>query len=300
MSVPVLEIKNLSKSYGRIHALDNFSLKVNNGEICGILGPNGSGKTTTLGLILDVLKPDSGSYSWFGERPTHLTRRRVGALLEEPMFYPYLSAVNNLRIVADIKGVSYNGIDTALETVGLGSRKTSKYKTYSLGMRQRLAIAAALLGEPEVLILDEPTNGLDPKGIADIRDLIIDIGKQGVTVLLASHLLDEVQKICSHVVILQKGKKLNEGNVKEVLSASAAFELAAADMPALRKLLEGTGYFSEIKEENGKWVCVVEQDIDPGRLNRLIAEQGIYLTHLSRRKKSLEKYFLDSLNAQNG
>ncbi|NOX85111.1 MAG: ATP-binding cassette domain-containing protein [Chlorobi bacterium] len=300
MDYPVLEIKNISKSYGRIRALDNFSLIVHSGEICGILGPNGSGKTTTLGLILDVLKPDSGGYLWFGEKPTHLTRRRVGALLEQPMFYPYLSAMNNLRIIADIKGVSYNGIDGVLETVGLTSRKTSKYRTYSMGMRQRLAIAAALLGEPEVLILDEPTNGLDPKGIADIRDLIIDIGKQGVTVLLASHLLDEVQKICSHVVILQKGKKLNEGNVKEVLSASAAYELAAADMPELRKILENLGYFSEIKEENGKWLCTLSQEIDPGRLNRLIADQGIYLTHLSRRKKSLEKYFLDSLNAANG
>ncbi len=300
MDYAVLEITNLSKSYGRIRALDNFSLKVNSGEICGILGPNGSGKTTTLGLILDILKPDSGSYLWFGEKPTHLARRRVGALLEEPMFYPYLTAINNLRIIADIKGVSYHGIDAVLETVGLTSRKTSKYKTYSMGMRQRLAIAAALLGEPEVLILDEPTNGLDPKGIADIRDLISDIGKQGVTVLLASHLLDEVQKVCSQVVILQKGKKLNEGNVREVLSTSAAYELVAADMPGLRKILENTGYFSEIKEENGKWVCTLSQEIDPGRLNRLIAEQGVYLTHLARRQKSLEKYFLDSLKTGDG
>ena len=184
--------------------------------------------------------------------------------------------------------------------VGLGPRKSDKYKTYSLGMRQRLAIAAALLGNPDVLILDEPTNGLDPQGIADIRNLIIEIGSQGVTILLASHLLDEVQKICTHVVVLENGKKLSEGNVKEVLSASALYELAAADMEALKDVLEHAGYFAEIKMENGMWVCTLSKEIAADALNRLISEQGIFLTHLSLRKKSMEKYFLDILNAKNG
>lgn len=300
MNSPVLEIRNLSKSYHRIRALDDFSLKVGRGEICGILGPNGSGKTTTLGILLDVLKPDRGEYLWFGQKPTYRTRKRVGALLEGPLFYPYLSAVRNLQIIADIKGVSYAGIGTVLETVGLGPRKSDKYKTYSLGMRQRLAIAAALLGNPDVLILDEPTNGLDPQGIADIRNLIIEIGSQGVTILLASHLLDEVQKICTHVVVLENGKKLSEGNVKEVLSASASYELAAADMEALKDVLEHAGYFAEIKMENGMWVCTLSKEIAADVLNRLISEQGIFLTHLSLRKKSMEKYFLDILNAKNG
>lgn len=296
MNNAVLEIRNLSKSYHRIQALDDFSLKVGRGEICGILGPNGSGKTTTLGILLDVLKPDRGEYFWFGQKPTHRVRKRLGALLEEPLFYPYLSAVRNLQIIADIKGVSHAGIDAVLDTVGLGPRKSSKYKTYSLGMRQRLAIASALLGNPEALILDEPTNGLDPQGIAEIRNLIIEIGSRGVTILLASHLLDEVQKICTHVVVLENGKKLSEGNVKEVLSASAAYELAAADMEALKVILDDTGNFPEIKKENGMWVCTLSKEINADELNRLVSARGIYLTHLSLRKKSLEKYFLDILN----
>ena len=220
MSTPVLDIRNLSKSYGALKALDNFSLEINKGEICGILGPNGSGKTTTLGILLDILKADQGEYYWFGQLPTYKQRQKVGALLESPIFYPYLSASRNLQILAYIKNISYDYIDEVLKTVGLIDRKNHKFKTYSLGMKQRLALAAALLGKPEVLILDEPTNGLDPQGIAEMRELIIKIGQTGTTILLASHLLDEVQKVCTQVVILEKGKKLGEGSVGELLSAT--------------------------------------------------------------------------------
>jgi len=272
---------------------------VNRGEICGILGPNGSGKTTTLGIILDVLKPDAGDFSWFGRKPTHRARKKVGALLESPVFYPYLSAVRNLQIIADIKGIPYSGINEVLESVGLASRKLSKFKTYSTGMRQRLAIAAAMMGEPDVLILDEPTNGLDPQGIAEIRNLIIKIGKQGTTILLASHLLDEVQKVCTHVVVLEKGKKLSEGNVNEALSSSLAFELAASDMQLLRNTLEQTGYFSKITEENKLLIATLLKDIKADELNKMLVKKGVFLTHLARRKKSLEKYFLDVLNEKN-
>jgi len=299
LEVPVLEIKNLSKSYGRLKALDDFSLKVNKGEVCGILGPNGSGKTTTLGILLDVLKQDSGQFLWFGNQPDYRQRLKIGAILEAPSFYPYLSAVANLKIVADIKGIPYDQVDEVLETIGLTQRKNSKFRTFSLGMKQRLAIAAVLLGNPEVLILDEPTNGLDPQGIAEIRDLILSIAKKGVTILLASHLLDEVQKVCSHVVILERGKKLGDGNVTEVLSSSAAFELAAENMDDLNFALIQSGFFAEVKMENDFLIATIEKEITASELNKFLSSKGIYVTHLARRKQSLEKYFLDLLTENN-
>lgn len=293
---PVLEIKNLTKSYGRLTALSAFSLKVFPGEICGILGPNGSGKTTTLGIILDVLKANSGEYLWFGEQPTYTQRQRIGSLLEIPIFYPYLSAVNNLKIVADIKNVSYEKIDELLSVVRLRERKNSKFKTFSLGMKQRLAIAAALIGDPEVLILDEPTNGLDPKGIAEMRELIIDISKRGITIILASHLLDEVQKICSHVVVLSKGKKLSDGKVSDVLNTTPAMELAAKDMDELNLALIQSGLFDEVKKEKDLLVASMKKEVSQEDLNKYLTDKGIYLTHMSVRKKSLEKYFLELIS----
>jgi len=299
LEVPVLEIKNLSKSYGRLKALDDFSLKVNKGEICGILGPNGSGKTTTLGILLDILKPDSGQFYWFGDQPDYKQRLRIGAILEAPAFYPYLSAVRNLRIVADIKNIPYDQVDEVLDTVGLTQRKNSKFKTFSLGMKQRLAIAAVLLGKPEVLILDEPTNGLDPRGIAEMRELILGISAKGVTILLASHLLDEVQKVCTHVVILERGKKLGDGNVGQVLSSSAAFELAAENMDDLNFALIQSGFFTEVKPEKEFLIAIFDKEISAADLNKYLSEKGIYITHLASRKQSLEKYFLDLLTENN-
>ena len=299
MEVPVLEIKNLSKSYGRLKALDDFSLKVNKGEICGILGPNGSGKTTTLGILLDILKPDSGQFFWFGNQPDYRQRLRIGAILEAPTFYPYLSAVRNLRIVADIKNIPYDQVNEVLETVGLTQRKNSKFKTFSLGMKQRLAIAAVLLGKPEVLILDEPTNGLDPRGIAEMRELILGISAKGVTILLASHLLDEVQKVCTHVVILERGKKLGDGNVGQVLSSSAAFELAAENMDELNFALIQSGFFTEVKPEKEFLIAIFDKEITAADINKYLSEKGIYITHLASRKQSLEKYFLDLLTENN-
>ncbi len=299
LEAPVLEIKNLTKTYGSLTALSDFSLQVFPGEIFAILGPNGSGKTTTLGILLDILKADSGEFYWFGERPTDKQRQKIGSLLETPIFYPHLSAVNNLRIVADIKNAPYSKIDELLSLMGLSERKNSKYKTYSLGMKQRLAIAAALIGDPEVLILDEPTNGLDPKGIAEIRDLITRVGKQGTTIILASHLLDEVQKVCSHVVILSKGERISGGKVSEVLSASPALELAAENMDQLKLVLEQSDLFTEIKTENELLIASMEKNINPAELNKILTEKGIFLTHLNLRKISLEKYFLELLSDNN-
>ena len=237
MKEPVLSISGLSKHYGSIKAVDDLSLEINRGEVFGLLGPNGSGKTTTLGIILDVIRPNKGSFHWFGQIPVKDARKRIGSILEVPVFYPYLSAVRNLRIIADIKGIPYDGIDDTLNITGLLDRKNSSFRTYSLGMKQRLAIAAAMLGEPEVMILDEPTNGLDPKGIVDIRELILKVASRGTTIILASHILDEVQKMCSHVAILAAGRKLFSGRVDEVLNDSQWVELSAHKMDALKLVL---------------------------------------------------------------
>ncbi len=295
MDHPVLEIHHMSKSYGHIRALNDFSLEVHKGDVVGILGPNGSGKTTILGILLDILKPDAGEYLWFGKEPVSSSRKKIGALLEQPLFYPYLSAVKNLKIVADIKGVSHESIDKVLETVGLTDRKNSKYKTYSLGMKQRLAVAATLIGNPEVLILDEPTNGLDPKSIALIRDLITDVARKGVTVLLASHLLDEVQKICSHVAILDKGVSLHSGRVEEVLHSSSRVEVKAEDMEGLYKEASEMAFISECRLEEDVLVLMLKEDVEPAEINKSFASRGIYLSYLSAGKRSLESYFLDLL-----
>lgn len=294
----VLTTNALSKKYGRLQAVDKLDFAVCKGEVFGILGPNGSGKTTTLGILLDVLNKSSGSYSWFGQPPTAEVRKRIGSILEMPLFYPYLSGLNNLRIVADIKGVAYGEIPEVLERVDLTSRRNSKFKTYSLGMKQRLALAAALLGQPDVLILDEPSNGLDPQGIADIRKIILDLAAQGITIILASHLLDEVQKICSHVLVLDKGKKRFAGQVSELLSETTLVEVAAADNEALlQKLQQWEGALSA--EMKGQWVIVkLKSGYHADMLNAYAFSKDILLHHLAAEKQSLEQHFLKLLSQQ--
>jgi ABC-type multidrug transport system ATPase subunit len=232
----VLEINNLSKNYGRIKAVDQASFSVEKGQVFGILGPNGSGKTTTLGIILDVIQPSEGSYQWFEEPNSHQQRKKIGSILETPNFYPYLSAVNNLKIVADIKGIDYSDIERVLKVTNLVDRKDDKFKTYSLGMKQRMSIASALLGDPEVLVLDEPTNGLDPQGIAEVRNLIIELGNQGKTIILASHLLDEVEKVCTHAAVLKKGKFFLQVMSERFWVMWPKVEIAAADNELLKSL----------------------------------------------------------------
>jgi ABC-2 type transport system ATP-binding protein len=292
----VLSIQNLTKHYGSIVAVDSLDLEIVRGSVFGILGPNGSGKTTTLGVVLDVIRASSGSYSWFGNPPSKEDRKRIGAILEVPIFYPYLSAYRNLELVTRIKGVSPDGIDGVLEVVGLLDRRDSHYRTYSLGMKQRLAIGAALLGNPEVLILDEPTNGLDPKGIAEIRNIIIKVAKEGTTIILASHILDEVQKTCSHVAVLERGKKLFAGRVDEVLNKSNWVEIAAGNNAALLLALKNTPWVSSLQEETDKFVFVPLEAVSMEDINRYFFDKGIVLNHLALRKKSLENYFLELLD----
>ena len=285
----------LSKSYGRIKAVEDLNLEIPEGSVFGILGPNGSGKTTTLGMLLDVLNPTRGSYSWFGSKATTENLRKIGSLLESPAFYPYLSAVVNLKIISAIKGAGNDNIDEVLRMVGLYDRRYSPYHTYSLGMKQRLALAAALLCDPPVLILDEPTNGLDPIGIAEIREIIMRVSKQGKTVILASHLLDEVQKVCSHFCILDNGKLLYTGLVSDVSDKEQHVELEAEDRELLRKTIEAYPSCIKYEEEKDKIILTIPVNklLD---LSHFLHSNGIIVTHFLAQKKSLEKQFLDILN----
>lgn len=276
--------------------MDDLSLEVNKGQVFGILGPNGSGKTTTLSIILDLLKANKGNFQWFGQIPDKETRKRIGSVIESPNFYPYLSAVINLRIIADIKDRGYNDIDHVLQLTGLFERRNSRFKTYSFGMKQRLAIAAALLGNPEVMILDEPTNGLDPQGIADIRELVLLIARQGTTIIIASHLLDEVQKICSHVAVLKQGRKLFDGQVSDVLAISDSFELASCDLAKLQTAISLYPSFQSLTKSGDKIQVYFTNEVQPELLNSFCFSQGITLTHLSERKRSLEQHFLELLH----
>jgi len=289
----ILQTENLSKHYGRIRAIDGLNLCIEQGQVYGILGPNGSGKTTLLGTILGVLRPSAGSFTWFEGRYGKNPRRRMGALLETPNFYPYLNAVENLRIVAHIKRAANPRIDDLLELVKLSERKHSKFKTYSLGMKQRLAIAATLIGDPEVLIYDEPTNGLDPLGIAEVRSTLQQIAAGGKTVLLASHILDEVEKICSHVAILQRGKLLAAGTVGSILSDEVEIEIGAPGVEKLIPLLEKHPAVKALERRNEHLLLKADPQLDPAELNRLAFQNGIVPHHLLARKKSLEKEFLE-------
>lgn len=289
----ILTVSNLTKKFGYLTAVKDLSFSIEKGNVYGILGPNGSGKSTTLGIVLNVVNPTSGSFSWFdGNTTTHDALKKVGAIIERPNFYPYMSALKNLKLVCKIKGVSEDKIEDTLQLVGLWERRNSKFKTYSLGMKQRLAIASALLNDPEILILDEPTNGLDPQGIHQIRQIIKKIASQGTTILLASHLLDEVEKVCTHVVILRKGEKIYAGRVDNMLASHGYVELKSNESEALVKLLEEDPRFGKIVEENGLITAVLNEKMDPGILNEFLFKNGIILTHLVMRKESLEEQFL--------
>lgn len=290
----ILEVNQIQKRYGRIHALKGVSFRVPPGSVFGILGPNGSGKTTLLGILCDILRSDSGSYTLFGQTPGAEQRRNIGTFLETPNFYHYLSAEQNLRISAAIKQRGENDIERVLQLVNLEARKKHSFNTYSLGMKQRLAIASCLLGDPQVLILDEPTNGLDPEGIADTRELIRKMHAQGKTIIMASHLLDEVEKVCTHVAILKKGELLAAGEVGEILSNEELVELGADNAQELlsaAQSIEGTlqlkqsGKHLEISFPAGK--------ADAAAINRHFFSHQVVLTHLQVKKKSLESKFFE-------
>lgn len=291
----ILEINKLSKRFGRIQAVDKLDLTVTRGQVFGILGPNGSGKTTTLGMILEVVAPSGGSFQWFDNVKAVEARKNIGSILETPSFYPYLTAVQNLRIAAHIKQCGTHRIETVLELVGLVDRKDDKFKTYSLGMKQRLSIASALLSDPPVLILDEPTNGLDPQGIAEVRDLIKEIAAQGKTIIIASHLLDEVQKVCTHFCVLRKGIKIHQGSVEDTLGEINRVEVASQDMEKLEECLGGYAGIESVQKTAGSIFVVLKPEFTSAGINDFCFKQGIVLKKLVTQTNSLEKEFLKIL-----
>jgi ABC-2 type transport system ATP-binding protein len=290
---PILTINNLTKKFGYLTAVKDLSFTINKGNVYGILGPNGSGKSTTLGIVLNVVNKTNGDFHWFdGNTTTHDALKQVGAIIENPNFYPYMTALQNLKLVCRIKGVEHSKILEKLEIVGLLDRKNHKFNTYSLGMKQRLAIASALLNDPEILILDEPTNGLDPQGIHQIRQIIKDIAAKGTTILLASHLLDEVEKVCSHVVVLRKGEKLYSGRVDEMINSHGFFELKAENHRKLLNALEGHSNIGKIKVEEALITAFLNEPMCASEFNKFMFDKGIFLSHLVKRKESLEEQFL--------
>ena len=293
----VLAINNISKNYGKIQALKNVSFSVPEGSVFGILGPNGSGKTTLLGIVMDILKATSGTFTFFGQPGSAAMRRQIGTLLETPNFYQYLSGERNLEIAAEIKGKGREDISNVLQKVDLLERRKSKFSTYSLGMKQRLAIASALLGNPSVLVFDEPTNGLDPVGIADIRQLIVKLAAEGKTIIMASHLLDEVEKVCSHVAILKRGTLLTAGHVDDILVNEDIVEVSAADNIKLLEILHTMNGYTTIRQ-HPKVIQLLfpSGTAELSNINRHCFNNGIVLNHLNLKQKSLETKFFELTN----
>lgn len=302
----ILSIQNLTKNYGSLRALNAISFDVPPKTVFGILGPNGSGKTTLLGIVMDILKATDGTYSWMGEPSSPAFRKKIGTLLETPNFYHYLSAVQNLRIASRIKGTSEDDIPKVLEMVNLLQRKDSKFSTYSLGMKQRLAIASTLLGDPDILVFDEPTNGLDPAGIAEIRELIKELNRRGKTIIMASHILDEVEKVCTHVAIIQKGMLKTVGSVHEVMNMGSAatsaatllVEVGAADMVQLKSVLGKMDGIEIITEADGTLQLLCTEQTNAAAINRFCFDNGIVLDKLLVKRKSLESRFLEITGAK--
>lgn len=289
----ILETKQLSKRYGQIRAADEISLSVEMGTAFALLGPNGSGKTTTLGIVMSVLKPDKGSFKWFEKEPRPDTYRRIGSLIEIPNFFNYLSLKRNLEVIARIRGTETTDINRVLDVTGLLKRSSSRFDTLSLGMKQRLALAAALLGNPEVLVLDEPANGLDPEGIAEVRNIIIEQKNKGKTIIMASHILDEVEKVCNHVVILKKGKTLASGKVNELLVTDDIIVIDSDNNVSLKKGLEDKGLVKSAELKGDVLEIIPASGVSSGHINRYATDKDIVINQLFIRKSTLEEQFLE-------
>jgi ABC-type multidrug transport system ATPase subunit len=297
-TMTIIEVVELTKHYGTKKAVDNISFSVEQGQVFGFLGPNGSGKTTTIGLLLGIINKTSGIIKLFESDDLDSARLRIGATLETPNFYPYLSGLDNLKIVAKIKRATDEQIERALKLVDLSARAKSPFRTYSLGMKQRLAIAAATLSNPDLVILDEPTNGLDPDGIRDVRQIIKRLADEGKTIFLSSHLLSEVEQVCSHVAVIKNGKLLKSGHVKELISHNPIAFLKAEPIETLKAALATYPETLSITDE-GEGVLVELQSDNLAVLNQFLSEKGIYLSHLALQKKTLEEAFMEITQALN-
>ena len=301
MNDTVIQTRDLTKTYGPIVAVNKLSMDVPRGRIFGLLGPNGSGKTTTLSILLGLTGQSSGNFTLFEGGMAHTDAlHRIGAIVETPAFYPYLSGRNNLAYFQAItaKG-NRQELDRLLDTVGLGTRANDKFHTYSLGMKQRLGLAYALLGDPEVLILDEPTNGMDPAGMAEIRDLVRRLGTGGRTVLLSSHLLHEVEAVCDSVAILAKGKLIAQGDVSELLGAGAQIQFRTTDDTKAKEVLSSVDWVKGIEEDEGYLVANAPSERS-GELTAALSGAGVYITEMRPRAKTLEQYFLEVTGGTDG
>lgn len=298
MSEIILQINNLSKHFKTTKAVNGINLTIRKGDIYGILGPNGSGKTTTLAMVLGILHPTAGSFSWFENGTAPENRLRIGTLLETPNFYPFLNAYDNLNVICKIKEVvdSDSRIREVLELVDLTERGKRKFSSYSLGMKQRLAVAAALVSNPDVLVLDEPTNGLDPMGIIEMRNLILKIAQSGKTIIIASHILDEIEKICTHVAILKLGNVLYDGDLQSLLKQDKKFYIQASNLEQVSQELERQSNWKFTRQENG-FLLETAHDETGENINRYFANKGIYLSQLQPEVKSLESIFIETVNA---
>jgi ABC-2 type transport system ATP-binding protein len=296
MNTPAISVSNLSKRYGDVLAVNDATFEVPLGTICGFVGPNGSGKTTTIRMLLGLIKPTSGNGSIIGNSIGHPEKylKEVGAMIEGPAFYPALSGLENLKVLAKLGGIPLERCQELLDLVDLGERGADKYKTYSLGMKQRLGIAASLLPNPKLLILDEPTNGLDPAGIQEIRDLLEKLASDGVTVFVSSHLLSELEMISKHLVMLRKGEVIFSGPIQELLQRNKPTILAKPtsknSLPYLAEIINKTGHVTIIEEDH---VLVDADETFAVTLNKLAFESGIVLSQLTPVRASLEETFFE-------
>jgi ABC-2 type transport system ATP-binding protein len=293
MSSEILQIENLSKQYGLVQALDDLSLSIKLGQVFGILGPNGSGKTTTLSIVMGIVSQNSGTFSWFENAYGNEYQKKIGSLIETPNFYPYLTASQNLTITAKIKEIPLTEIDRVLKIVGLFERRNFRFDTFSLGMKQRLALAGVLLGDPQVLVLDEPANGLDPQGIADIREIIRSQASLGKTIIIASHILDEIEKVCTHVAILKKGKLIKTGKVNELLSNTVHIFISSDRNNELFEFMVRAGVGQKVSQVEKGILIEVIPPFDTSVINKLAIENGFVLNSLETRTQSLEDQFLE-------
>lgn len=300
MSDVILTTENLKKRYSGTLAVADLSFRIQRGEVWGLLGPNGSGKTTTLGMLLGVTRPTSGDFSWFGLGRGDHNRKRIGALLERPRFYPWMTGRENLKLAASIKGVPFSQIEPTIQRVGLDPLLKKSVGQYSLGMKQRLGIASCLLGDPDVLVLDEPTNGMDPQGIVDIRDLILAEKAKGRTLILASHILDEVEKVCTHVLMLKLGQVLTSGPLGDVMGDTSWYYLSASSNSELAAVLNRHPQLAEIKMEGEFVKARFQQSLGGDEVNRFCFDHSVCLKSLEVRSKSLEENFLQKLKESGG
>jgi ABC-2 type transport system ATP-binding protein len=300
----ILVTRGLTKRFGNnkksITAVDNLDLEVHRGEVFGFLGPNGSGKTTTIGMLLGLIWPTSGSIEFFGDeksKPAKLLRK-VGVVMDTPSFFPYLSGLNNLRYFAIITNCAGRGdIDKAIEMAGLNERAKDKVRTYSMGMKQRLSVALALMHDPELVILDEPTNGLDPAGIIEFRETIRRLHGNGKTVFLSSHLLSEVEKVCSHVALINRGRILATGSVEELLGRTKAIWLKVSDADGAVRLLESVEWIKSVKKKETGLVVAEAEEERAYEINELLISNGIHVNETKISEGSLEDFFLATINA---